>query len=159
MGLNTDTPATQAVAASGVDHRLVEFGRVGSVEEAAAARNIEVHRLLKTIVVRESEGRYLLVLVPGDRVIDWGKLRRFLGVSRLSLPGADEAFEATGYERGTITPFGVTSAWPVIADETIVDKGEVSVGGGRHGLAVHLDAADLVTAVDARIADVTRIAS
>ena len=48
--------------------------------------------------------------------LDGPKLRSHLGVKRLSLPSAAEARGATGYERGTITPFGATHAWPVIAD-------------------------------------------
>ena len=44
--------------------------------------------------------------VPGDRVISWPKLRALLGVSRLSMPDAEVARQATGYERGTITPLG-----------------------------------------------------
>ena len=42
--------------------------------------------MVKTIVVRRGEGDYLFVLVPGDRVISWPKLRALLGVSRLSMP-------------------------------------------------------------------------
>jgi hypothetical protein len=37
-----------------------------------------------------------------------------LGVSKMKLPDAAEAFAATGYERGTITPIGSEPTWPVI---------------------------------------------
>ena len=68
------------------------------------------------------------------------KLRAHLGVKRLSLPDADEARSATGYERGTITPFGSLRPWPVIADERIAGR-EITLGAGQHGLAVaaHVD--------------------
>lgn len=153
-----ETPATIAVASSGVEHRLVPFGRVSSVEEAALARSIDLNQLIKTIVVRESESRYLLILVPGDRVIDWAKLRGCRGVSRLSLPDADEAFAATGYRRGTITPFGAAGNWPVVADISLESKAEVSVGGGVSGLAIHLRSIDLIRATGAVVADVTKAA-
>ena len=65
--------------------------------------------------MRRGDDDFLLVLVPGDREISWPKLRALLGVSRLSMPSADVAREATGYERGTITPFGSTTAWPISA--------------------------------------------
>ena len=45
--------------------------------------------------------------IPGRR-FDWPKLRAHLGVSRMSLPDADEAKAVTGYVRYTITPFGST---------------------------------------------------
>jgi Cys-tRNA(Pro)/Cys-tRNA(Cys) deacylase len=106
--------------------------------------------------VRRGDDDFLFVLVPGPRQIDWPKLRAHLGVSRLSLPDADAAREVTGYERGTITPFGATRAWPVIADATVPADGPVTVGGGRHGVSLRLDAADLLAALDAEVADVTR---
>src|SRR3954468_13006441 len=113
------TPAIEAVVPAGVAHRVLRHGPVRSVAEAAAAQGIEVRDLVKTIVVRRAGDSYVFVLVPGDRVISWPKLRAVLGVNRLSMPDAETARLATGYERGTITPFGSARAWPVIADERL----------------------------------------
>ena len=126
-------PAVAAVEGSGIAFRVVEHGPVRSLAEAAAARGVAVPDVVKTIVVRVGEGDYRFVLVPGDRVISWPKLRGLLGVNRLSMPDAATARDATGYERGTITPFGSTTAWPVIADERILGR-EITLGGGRHGV-------------------------
>lgn len=147
------TPATAAVATSGVAHEVVVREPSRSAEEAANKLGLPVSRLLRTIVIRRGEDDYLLVLVPGGRRIAWPRLRAHLGVSRLSLPDADEAREATGYERGTITPFGVPDM-PVIADASMVGAGTVSVGGGGHGIAILLDADDLVATVGAEVADI-----
>jgi prolyl-tRNA editing enzyme YbaK/EbsC (Cys-tRNA(Pro) deacylase) len=77
-------------------------------------------------------------------------------VKRLSLPDADEARDATGYERGTITPFGSTDAWPVVADAVIRDLDRVAIGGGGHGVNLHVRGADLVEYLGADVADVTK---
>jgi Cys-tRNA(Pro) deacylase len=135
-------------------HRVIEHGPVASLAEAAAARDVEVPDVVKTLVVRRGEDDFLFVLVPGDRVISWPKLRALLGVNRLSLPDAATAKEATGYERGTITPFGSTRPWPVIADERVTGR-TITLGGGRHGLALAVDAEDAITALQAQVADVT----
>lgn len=155
------TRATEALAASGVVHTIVSHGPVASLDEAAAARGLLPRQVVKTLVVRRGEDDFVLVLVPGDRQISWPKLRALLGVSRLSMPDASAARDATGYERGTITPFGAQgradgAPWPVIADALIVDRAEpVSIGGGAHGVSATLDAADLVSATRATVADVT----
>jgi Cys-tRNA(Pro) deacylase len=151
---SSEQRALDAVRATGVKHRVVRHGRVGSLAEAARVRGIEPRQLLKTIVVRRAEDDYLFVLVPGDRQISWPKLRSLLGVSRLSMPDAATARDVTGYERGTITPFGSTRPWPVIADVR-VPVGEVSLGAGAHGVGIIADGADLVAALDADVADVT----
>ncbi|MDF9878479.1 aminoacyl-tRNA deacylase [Cellulosimicrobium cellulans] len=168
--------ALAALEASGIDYTVTRHGRVGSLEEAAAARGVDPARVLKTIVVRRAEDDYLFVLVPGDRQISWPKLRALLGVSRLSMPDKEVARDVTGYERGTITPFGSTHAWPVVADVRVVagpgasdevdvagDEGAepdvaarlVSIGGGAHGVAATVDGRALVGALGAQVADVT----
>lgn len=113
--------------------------------------------LVKTLVVRRGPDDYLFVLVPGDRQIAWPRMRALLGVNRLSMPDAATAREVTGYERGTITPFGATTAWPVIADASLTEPPDrqVSIGGGAHGVAVTVAVADLLKHLDAQVADVT----
>ncbi len=150
------TPALEALAALGVDHEVVCTGSVDSLAAAARARGVPVAAVVKTLVVRVRQSQYAFVLVPGDRVIDWAKLRAHLGVRRLSLPDAAEAFAATGYERGAITPLGATTAWPVVADDALMGLGVVSLGGGAHGVSVTLAPGELVRILDAAVAHVTR---
>lgn len=151
-----DTPAVRALAASGLDHVVTVHGPVRSLEEAAAARGVDPAQIIKTLVVRRGDDDYLFVLVPGDRQISWPKLREHLGVSRLSMPDKEVAREVTGYERGTITPFGSTTAWPVIADSQLVaSEAPVSIGGGAHGVAATVLPGALVDALGATVADVT----
>jgi len=147
--------AISAMADAALAFRVVRHGRVASLAEAAVARGVDVQDVVKTLVVRRGDDDYLFVLVPGDRTISWPKLRTMLAVSRLSMPDADAALAATGYERGTITPFGSTNAWPVIADALIPGAGTVSIGGGAHGVAYTVDADALIAALGATVADVT----
>lgn len=154
VDVDDDTPALRALAASGIQHAVTRHGRVGSLAEAAAVRGVEPSAVVKTMVVRRGEGDHLFVLVPGDREISWPKLRALLGVNRISMPDADAARAVTGYERGTITPFGSAAALPVIADERMVGR-TISIGAGAHGVAATLAADDVVRHYDAQVADVT----
>ncbi len=153
--MDPETPATRAIAATGIAHRVVVTERAGSAEEAAGLQGIPLGGLLRTIVVRRGDDDYLFVLVPAGRRFDWPKLRAHLGVRRMTLPDAEEARAVTGYERYTITPFGSTRAWPVVVDATVIDEPVVSVGGGAFGVNLHLRPSDLVSALDAEVADVS----
>ena len=151
--------AITALESLGLDHTVTRHDRVSSLAEAAAARGVQPRDLVKTLVVRRAEGDFLFVLVPGDREISWPKLRSLLGVNRLSMPDKDVAMQVTGYERGTITPFGCTTAWPVIADASLVgdpDR-EISLGAGAHGVAVTVNAEAALEALTAQVADVTEL--
>lgn len=145
--------AVAAAEALGLAYTVTRHGPVRSLEEAAAARSVEPRQIVKTMVVRVSEGDHRFVLVPGDREIAWPKLRALLGVNRISMPSADEAYAVSGYVRGTITPLGSATPLPVIADASI--EGPISIGGGAHGVALTVDAGALVEALGATVADVT----
>jgi Cys-tRNA(Pro)/Cys-tRNA(Cys) deacylase len=146
----------EAARRAGLEFTVVTTERPSNAEESAALQGIELRQLLRTIVVRRGAGDYVFVLVPGGRQIDWPKLRAHLGVSRLSLPDEVEAKEATGYERGAITPFGSSGKWPVVADAGITGFERVAIGGGARGVNLHLRAADLVSVLAPGVADVTR---
>jgi len=148
------TPALEAAEAVGLSHRVIRHGPVRSLAEAARARGVAPADVVKTLVVRRGDDDFLFVLVPGDRAISWPKLRRLLGVSRLSLPDAEVARRATGYERGTITPFGSARPWPVIADERMRGR-TITLGAGEHGLALAADADAILRALDASVADIS----
>lgn len=144
---------TDAARGLGIAVELVERPAADSLETAAALLGIEPTSIVKSLVVARSDGTFLFALVPGDRQIAWAKLRAAVGVNKLRLPSADEALAATGYERGTITPLGSSTAWRVYADERI--SGRVALGAGAHGMSAFVDAAALLTALDATVADIT----
>jgi len=140
--------------ARGLDVQLVERKAARSLEEAAGILGITPADIVKSLVVKHRNGSFLFALIPGDRQISWPKLRALLGVNKLSLPQADVALEATGYERGTITPLGSTTAWPVYADASIAGR-RISMGAGAHGYSAFVDADALTAALDAVVADIS----
>lgn len=86
--------------------------------------------IVKSLVVRAHDGSYPFALIPGDRQISWPRLRAAVGVNKLSMPSPELALEATGYERGTITPIGARGGWPVYADSSIVGR-RIAMGPER----------------------------
>ena len=138
----------------GMERTVIRHGQVSSLAEAAKARGVEPRDVIKTLVVRRADDDFLFVLVPGDREISWPKLRTLLGVNRLSMPDAETAFKVTGYRRGTITPFGSTHPWPVIADASLIGR-RVTLGAGSPGVAIALEADSMIGGLNATVADIS----
>jgi Cys-tRNA(Pro) deacylase len=141
-------------AARGLDVELVERPPANSLEEAAAAQGVSPSDIVKSLVVKRHDGSFLFALIPGDKQISWKKLRTVVGVNKLQMPEASVALEATGYARGTITPMGSTTEWPVYADEAIVGR-RVALGAGEQGWTAWVDADALVAAYGATVADIS----
>lgn len=125
-----------------------------SLEEAAAVLGITPADIAKTLVLRRSSGAYLFAVLPGDTQLAWPKVRALVGVNKLTLPDAGEALTATGYARGTITPVGSRTAWPLHVDQRLAGR-RVAMGSGDHGYSAFLDVDALVAAYDATVADLT----
>ena len=71
------------------------------------------------------------------------------------MPDAEEARAVTGYERGALTPFGARQPLPVILDRAGTEPALVALGGGAHGVNVHVTPTDLIAATDATVADIS----
>lgn len=152
---SVDTPAIRAATLLGLPFEVRVIERARNLEEAAERLGVASRQLLKTLVVRRGTDDYLFVVLPGDREIAWPLLRRHLGTSRLSMPSAQVARDVTGYERGTITPLGASTPWPVIVDASVVGSGTVTIGGGAHGVSLAMDADVLRNAIGGEIGEVS----
>ncbi|WP_255546369.1 aminoacyl-tRNA deacylase [Glaciihabitans sp. dw_435] len=141
-------------AERGIDIEIIERPAADSLEGAAELLGVSPAEIVKTLVVKRHDGTFLFALIPGDRQISWGKLRGIVGVNKLRLPEASVAFDVTGYERGTITPFGSTTAWPVFADERIRGL-RVGMGAGEPGFSAFVDADAMIAGFDATVADIS----
>jgi Cys-tRNA(Pro) deacylase len=140
-------------AARGIPIEIIERPAASSLEQAAEILGVHPSVIVKSLVVKRHDGTFLFALVPGDRQISWAKLRAVVGVNKLQLPDAGQALDATGYERGTITPFGSTTAWPVFADSRVT--GRIAMGAGEHGFSAWVEADDLIRGFDATVADIS----
>ncbi len=140
--------------ARGIPIEIVARPKAESLEQAAEILGISPAGIVKSLVVKRHDGTFLFALIPGDRQISWAKLRAVVGVNKLQLPDATLALEATGYERGTITPFGSTTPWPVFADERMVGE-RVAMGAGEHGYSAWVQADLLIAGFSATVADIS----
>ncbi len=141
-----------AAAARGLAVEVRPRPPARTLVEAAEVLGITPADIAKTLVLRRSGGEYLFAVLSGDTQLAWPLVRALVGVNKLTLPDAGEALTATGYARGTITPVGSLTAWPLYVDVRLAGR-RVAMGSGDDGYSAFLDADALVTAYDATVAD------
>jgi len=138
------TPVTQALDALGVPYRFFRHpGMVHSLEQAAKERGQRPEQIIRSILFRLGADEYIMVLVAGSRQVDWPSIRRFLGVSRMSMATEAEVIEVTGYPLGAVSPFGLPQPLKILADSSIFAEEEVSIGSGIRYSTVILRQEDL----------------
>jgi Cys-tRNA(Pro)/Cys-tRNA(Cys) deacylase len=142
-------PAAIALDNIGIPYRLFEHDRPPkSVEEAASQRRQSPDQVVRSIVFRLNADDFIMVMMAGPGQISWKKLRGYLGISRISMASPDEVLAVTGYVRGAVTPFGLPKKLRTLADNSIFDQGEVSLGSGRRGTAIIIKSTDLKSALE-----------
>jgi Cys-tRNA(Pro) deacylase len=143
-----------AAAARGLEVEVRPRPAASSLAEAAELLGVTPADIAKTLVVRRSSGAYLFAVLGGDRQLAWPKLRATVGVNKLVLPDAAEALAATGYARGTISPVGSTTEWPLYVDAGLLGR-RVAMGAGDHGFSAFLAVDDLVRTYAGTVADLS----
>jgi len=152
--MTTSTPVTQALDELGIHYRLhVHAQPVRSLEQAAAERGLQPDQIVRSLLFRLPDGSFAMLLMPGRRKASWPKLRRFLGVNRLTTASPDEVRQVTGYPPGAVTPFGLPHPVRLLADQALLQLDRVSVGAGIHNAGVILHGEDMLRALRPEIAD------
>jgi Cys-tRNA(Pro) deacylase len=152
------TPVTLALDAAGVTYKLhLHDHPVASLEQAASERGLRPVQIVRSLVFRSEDGTFLIVLAPGPQQVSWPKLRRHLGVSRLTTAAPEEVLQVTGYPPGAVSPLGLATSVRVLADQTLGEEEEVSIGAGIRDAGVVLRTADLLRLVRPEVGDFLEI--
>ncbi|HKZ54301.1 MAG TPA: YbaK/EbsC family protein [Anaerolineales bacterium] len=149
------TPVTRALDAMGIPHKLhVHSGQVRSLEQAAEERGLDPGQIVRSLVFRSEDGSFVMVLMAGPGKVSWPRLRAHLGVSRLTTATPEEVLRVTGYEPGAVSPFGLHQPLRILADRSVLDPQEISVGAGMRNAGVVMRRSDLLAALRPEIVDV-----
>ena len=148
------TPATRHLDRLGIPYRVhVHAGPLHSLEQAAAERGLAPDQIVRSLVFRLESGEFVLVLMPGARQVSWPKLRQHLGVSRITTASREQVLEATGFPPGAVTPFGLPNPLRILADQSILVHGTLSLGAGAPNTGLILSRDDLLAVVQPEVLD------
>lgn len=143
-----ETPVTRALDQAGVPYRFFRHpGQVRSLEQAAAERGQQPEQIIRSIIFRLEQDEYLMVLAAGPEQISWPALRKYLGMSRLTMAKPEEVLQVTGYPTGAVSPFGLPQPMRILADPGVFAPQEVSIGAGIRNATVILQQAALQQAL------------
>jgi Cys-tRNA(Pro)/Cys-tRNA(Cys) deacylase len=146
--VDNSTPGTQTLERLGIPYRVFRHAQPPvSLERAAAERGQQPEQVVRSILFRLAEDDFVLVLVAGPGQLSWRKLRAHLGVSRLSMASEEDVLRVTGSPIGAVGPLGLTRPMRILADRSVFQPDEISIGSGIRGTAIVLRAVNLKKAL------------
>lgn len=158
MPVNGETVATRQLEAAGVSFTLHSYDpdEVLTGIDAARVLAVEPCRMLKALVARRSDGRFVLALVPVAMSLDLPALAQAVESTACALADPSTAERTTGFALGSISPLGLPSPLPIVIDTQVLDCPSIYISGGARGLEIELRPADLVNLCGAAAARIAR---
>ena len=95
----------ELLRAAGVLFREVHHEPTRTSEESAKARGEELHIGGKALLMK-GDDQFRLFVLPANRKLDSGAIRRELGIKKLRFATPEELLELTGLVPGCVPPFG-----------------------------------------------------
>ncbi len=97
----------RALEAHGLRALEFEPGSTATAELAAARLGVTVGQIAKSLLFVTKDGRFYLLLCPGDRKASNAKLKAAVG-GKLRMTRPEETRAATGFEAGGVCPSAST---------------------------------------------------
>lgn len=151
------TKITDYLEAQDVPYRLLPHSEaVYTVQAAAAQRGVVQEEMVKCILLRDKERRYVMAGLTGEARLDPKAVRAALPgpLKRLSFASAEEILEVTGYELGAVAPLCLPDGLPVVFDEAIGALHKVNISSGDPMAGLELDGGDLIRLSGALLAPI-----
>ncbi|WP_218183328.1 amino acid--tRNA ligase-related protein [Streptomyces sp. PKU-EA00015] len=159
LDLNNDTGVCgrilELLESEGARFRLLHHAPEGRTDVASRLRGHPLNQAAKCIVVRvkitKRSSRYVLAVVPGDRLVDLEGIRRLYGGKDVSFAQRDTAEELAGAVCGSITPFSFHPDLEAVVDPELLRQEEIFFNAARLDLSVALNSEDYVSIARPRI--------
>lgn len=129
---------------AGVWHRFLEKPETVHTSDASRATGIELNRITKNLVCRTSDGRFALLVVPGDRKVNLQSAAQLLGARNIQLLGFDEAESISGYPPGGTPSIYHKTPLQVVVDTQLLTAETIFCGGGSRDRLLELRTSDIL---------------
>jgi prolyl-tRNA editing enzyme YbaK/EbsC (Cys-tRNA(Pro) deacylase) len=151
------TRIRSALLDAGIQFREVKHAPTLTSAESAAARGEELKVGAKALLLRIDD-QFGIFVLPADRQLDSGAVKRNLHVKRIRFATADELLQLTGLEPGSLPPFGhPILPFDLFADVSIgADENKVAFNAGSLTDSIVMSASDWESLAQPRRFDFAR---
>ena len=109
----------------------------------AAALNVSESETVKSLVVMTKEKEMVVLVMPGDKKVEWKKAAANVGTKKISFAKPEQVLEKVGCEVGCVPPFGQLTDLPIFLDPDLSKKEYVYFNPGVHDKSYKVKAWDL----------------
>ncbi|HSO20436.1 MAG TPA: YbaK/EbsC family protein [Desulfosarcina sp.] len=131
------------LAKNKIAYDVVEHEPVYTNPAMAEALGVSEAETVKSLVLLTKEKQMVVLVLPGDKKVDWKKAAAGIGTKKVSFAKPEAVLEKVGCEVGCVPPFGQLTPLPIFMDQELARKEYVYFNPGRHDKSFKIKAWDL----------------
>ncbi|MFA5047883.1 MAG: YbaK/EbsC family protein [Patescibacteria group bacterium] len=137
----------------GVDYQEIVHRTVFTAYDAAQTLKRELKEVAKNLLI-EADKTHVLVIIPADKKLDLAKLKKALGVKKVSIPKEQVMIKVLKIKPGALSSFGGLHKLETIIDRAMLKTKKVLLSSGSFTDSVLMKAKDFVQLEESKLADI-----
>ena len=125
-----------------------------AAQHVADSLGQDIAKVFKTLVLRGDKSGHIVCVIPGDKEVDLKALAKVSGNKTVEMIAMKDLLTVTGYIRGGCSPIGMKKRFPTYFHTSANEHEIIYVSAGVRGLQIEINPKDLISYVDAVVADV-----
>jgi prolyl-tRNA editing enzyme YbaK/EbsC (Cys-tRNA(Pro) deacylase) len=142
----------EVLDAHGLAVREFAPGSTATSVLAAQQLGVTVGQIAKSLLFAGKDGRFFMVVCPGDKRLSNSRLKAATGV-KSRMAGAEEALAATGFGPGGVCPFGIDPAIRLFIDRSLSAYDTIYPAAGTDSSGVPMTFDQLVAITGGTVGD------
>ncbi|HZP55861.1 MAG TPA: YbaK/EbsC family protein [Candidatus Saccharimonadales bacterium] len=123
-------------------------------QQAASVRGLKLEQGAKSLLFKADQD-FILVVLGGDKKVDWKKLKNVLSVRQIRMATPEEVVQKMGVEVGACYPFGNIVGLRTLVDKSLTKQEIISCNPGRHDVSIKFMLKDYQKLVQPELTEVS----
>ncbi|MEM5801045.1 MAG: aminoacyl-tRNA deacylase [Candidatus Aenigmatarchaeota archaeon] len=138
----------------GIWHRFIDKPKpTRHTLEAAELTGLDPERITKSLVLLDEKNNPYIVIIPGNKKLDFKKVKSIFNLKKVHLAPLNEAKNYSGYEPGETPPLHYLNIKKVGIDKNLLKYDTIFGGGGNKNLIIEIKTQDIIKENKAVIGD------
>lgn len=152
------TNAMRILDKAKIKYQTYTYESDGAIDGVSVAHKCdqEPRKVFKTLITQGTSKNYFVFVIPVEHELDLKKCAKAVHEKSVEMIPVSDINKVSGYIRGGCSPIGMKKLYPTTLHESCNDLDTILFSGGKIGIQIEMNPADLLPLIHAQIADLIK---